>query len=107
MRMKIATKPSLPIGIWDTMESMISMAIDRAIHLYSIQPFECKFSTLFYIHSIKSLFSLETKMERYQTLIKNLDQFNSAEQKILLYVFKTVEDKLDEHRFISPIRIIV
>ena len=98
-------KQPQPLGLWNTIDSLISISIDRAIQAYSIQPFECKFSTLFYIHSIKSLFALPTKMERYQTLIKNLDQFNSAEQKILLYVFKAVEDKLDQQRALTPVRI--
>ena len=92
-------------AVWNDLDTLIAASIEKAITLYSIQPFECKFSTLFYIHNIKNLFSLTTKLERYQTLIKNLDQFNSAEQKILLYVFKRIEDKLDEFRTFSPVQV--
>ncbi len=80
------------------LDSVIEKAIQSAKGIYKIQSFECKFNSLVYYQYIKILLNLDRESDRYQNMLSNLGQLNNAEQKLLEYAYKKVEDHLSQSK---------
>jgi len=77
-----------------TLGELVNSAVDEAIGIHHIQPYERHFKNDFYIYSITTLFKITNKEERFEKFQLTLFQLNEAEKKILQHAYKKVEDSI-------------